>query len=242
MTDRQRQLLAAIIREFIATANAVGSVKLNEANKFNISSATIRNEMAALAREGLLEKTHSSAGRIPTEKGIRLFIQELLEDLEEVDMVTQTQAKQQLHQARFDRADLMRKGLRVLNQLSSNVAVGLVDSNIYYSGLSDLLNVPEFEEKENLQKIMYILEDYSSLFAMLERKDSHGEVRVLVGEEDTGNELFQNYAVVYAELKLHRGQKGFVAVVGPHRMDYTKIIPAVKFVAESINAVVSGWE
>lgn len=242
MTERQKQLLAAIIKEFIDTAEAVGSVSLNDKYRFNVSSATIRNEMAELVRQGYLDKLHSSAGRRPTTMGLKYFLQELLEDLDEIDTVTRAKSQQGIHSVRFDRAALMREGLRQLSEMTHNAAVGLVDGQVVYAGLSEMLNVPEFQELENLRKIMVILEDYSTLAAIFARQNDEGGVKVLIGEEDTGFETFQNYAVAYAPLKLYRGQTGFIAVIGPNRMNYKHIIPAVEFIANTINNAVAGWD
>lgn len=70
MTDRQRAILNAIIEEYAEMASPVGSVTL--AKLFGVSSATIRSEMARLEDMGLIEALHTSAGRIPTDKGYRL--------------------------------------------------------------------------------------------------------------------------------------------------------------------------
>ena len=70
MTDRQRAILNAIIEEYAEMASPVGSVTL--AKLFGVSSATIRSEMARLEDMGLIEAPHTSAGRIPTDKGYRL--------------------------------------------------------------------------------------------------------------------------------------------------------------------------
>ena len=74
MTDRQFKLLQAIIREFIESAEAVGSVNLVRKYRLNVSSATIRNEMAELMKQGYIEKPHTSAGRVPTTRGYKLFV------------------------------------------------------------------------------------------------------------------------------------------------------------------------
>ena len=75
MNERQSKLLAAIIDQFIDTAAPVGSRKLLEAGYFNCSSATIRSEMLLLEDEGFLQQPHVSAGRIPTAKGYRSYVQ-----------------------------------------------------------------------------------------------------------------------------------------------------------------------
>jgi len=240
MTPRQKQLLAAIIEEFISTAQAVGSLSLQESHGFRVSPATIRNEMKALVDEGYLSKTHSSSGRIPTTLGLRYFLQEFRDEMTDPDIVTQEQVKRNLHVARFSKEELIREALKFLAEYSGNAAVALVDKDIYYAGLAEMLNIPELQEIENLRSLLTVLEDYSMLSKIFHKSHSDQDVKVLIGEE-SGLDAFTPYAVVFADLKLHGGKKGYLALIGPNRMDYKRIIPAVGFAARSINAMASGW-
>ncbi|MBO4816515.1 MAG: heat-inducible transcription repressor HrcA [Clostridia bacterium] len=91
LDDRKKSILKAIIEEYINTAEPVSSLSLVEKYELNFSSATIRNEMAELEHEGYLEKPHTSAGRIPSVKGYRFYVDELLNDenisLEEIQYI-----------------------------------------------------------------------------------------------------------------------------------------------------------
>src|SRR5579862_2244217 len=78
MTDRQRQILSAIVEQYAEVASPVGSSLLAKA--FKVSSATIRAEMADLERQGFITQPHTSAGRVPTDKGYRLYVNSLSED------------------------------------------------------------------------------------------------------------------------------------------------------------------
>lgn len=78
LTDRKRRILRAIIETYIATAEPVGSKMVAERAGLDVSSATIRNEMADLTDMGLLEQPHTSAGRVPSAAGYRLYVNELM--------------------------------------------------------------------------------------------------------------------------------------------------------------------
>ena len=78
ITNRQIQILVAIVEEYVKTNEPVGSVTLTKREDMNYSSATIRNDMATLEDLGYLEKTHTSSGRIPSEKGYRLYVEEVM--------------------------------------------------------------------------------------------------------------------------------------------------------------------
>ena len=77
LDDRKRAILSVVVQEYISTAQPVGSSHIAEAPAINVSSATVRNEMAHLEHEGFLVQPHTSAGRVPTDKGYRYFVDHL---------------------------------------------------------------------------------------------------------------------------------------------------------------------
>ncbi len=87
ISERQKIILKAIVEEFVRTNEPVGSKSLtnNEYFALNVSPATIRNEMAVLEEHGLIEKTHTSSGRVPSEKGYKLYVQLVMEDKHQVE-------------------------------------------------------------------------------------------------------------------------------------------------------------
>ena len=80
LSDRKKKILRAIIENYIETAEPVGSKAVASTPGLNVSSATVRNEMADLEELGLLEQPHTSAGRIPSPKGYRIYVNELMDD------------------------------------------------------------------------------------------------------------------------------------------------------------------
>ena len=78
LTERQKEILRAVIREFMEEAEEVGSLSLVEKYDLGVSSATIRNEMVKLMGLGLLEKSHISSGRLPTDQALRLYVTNFL--------------------------------------------------------------------------------------------------------------------------------------------------------------------
>lgn len=92
LDNRKKKVLQAIVEEYINTAEPVSSNSLTSNHGLNCSSATIRNEMADLEKSGYLDKTHTSSGRIPSEKGYRYYVDELLKEddisLEEIKYIS----------------------------------------------------------------------------------------------------------------------------------------------------------
>jgi transcriptional regulator of heat shock response len=239
MTDRQTQILLAIIREFMITASPIGSVILYEKYHIKASPATIRNEMVSLAELGYLEKTHFSAGRIPTTTGFRYYIDRLMHE-ELVDYMQEVELRQLLHAQRFQRDKLIKMAVDNLADTLKYAAVALADDTIFYSGISEILDYPEFQDIDNLKSILGVIENYSILKNVFGKAMSDNDIKVLVGEE-TGFRSFSPCAVVYAEFRLYQGQVGFIGVIGPIRMDYAQVIPHVRFVADTLSSVTRGW-
>ena len=122
LTERQKTLLLLIIRDYIESAQPVGSKRLAEHYHINLSSATIRNEMGALTEMGYLRQPHTSAGRVPTEEGYRYFVSQMMNNAELPETIQQTIAHQ-FHQSRADMNQWMTLAASVLAYQSQGVSV-----------------------------------------------------------------------------------------------------------------------
>ena len=100
LDERKTAILKAVVQEYITTAQPVGSTHIANAPGVRVSSATVRNEMAQLEAEGFLSQPHTSAGRIPTEKGYRFFVDSLLV-VKPLDSGELHQLEDQLHPDRM---------------------------------------------------------------------------------------------------------------------------------------------
>ena len=119
--DRRLEVLRAIVEDFIATNEPVGSKALADRHNLGVSPATIRNDMASLEEEGLIAQPHTSAGRIPTDAGYRLFVDQLTE-IKPLS-VAEKRAIQAFLDHAVDLDDVLHRAVRTLAQLTQNVAV-----------------------------------------------------------------------------------------------------------------------
>ena len=157
MTDRQFKLLQAIIREFIESAEAVGSLNLVNKYKLNVSPATIRNEMAELMKQGYIEKPHTSAGRVPTTRGYKLFVESIMDELEELDVADAAVIREKLFASRFDQDEVLYNALNTLYEFTGNVSMALIDNKIYHAGLARIPTLPEFKQVQELCNLIQVL-------------------------------------------------------------------------------------
>lgn len=121
LTERQQQVLAFVVQEYVESAMPVGSETLRRRG-LGVSSATIRNELAALEEQGYLTHPHTSAGRVPTEKGYRYFVESLMEEFE-LPPVEQRMIRHQFHQVTLDVDQWMRLAAAVLAHASHSAAL-----------------------------------------------------------------------------------------------------------------------
>jgi heat-inducible transcriptional repressor len=121
LTPRQQLILALVIREYISAVQPVGSKKIQNYG-LGVSSATIRHEMAALEDHGYLVQPHTSAGRVPTEKGYRYFVERLMRE-SHLPMEEQRTIRHQFHQVGVDREQWMRLAASVLARTARSAAV-----------------------------------------------------------------------------------------------------------------------
>ncbi|MGH3433750.1 MAG: heat-inducible transcriptional repressor HrcA, partial [Thermocrispum sp.] len=119
--DRRFDVLRAIVADYVSNQEPVGSKALVDRHNLGVSSATVRNDMASLEEEGYIAQPHTSAGRIPTDKGYRVFV----DRLSEIKPLSQAERRaiRQFLGGAIDLEDVMRRSVRLLAQLTRQVAV-----------------------------------------------------------------------------------------------------------------------
>src|ERR1700710_1174495 len=119
LDDRKLAVLRAIVEDYVSTEEPVGSKSLVDRHNLGVSPATIRNDMAALEEEGYIAQPHTSAGRIPTDKGYRLFVDRL--STVKPMSVAERKAIEQFLDGAVDLDDVVRRSVRLLAQLTRPV-------------------------------------------------------------------------------------------------------------------------
>jgi transcriptional regulator of heat shock response len=235
MNERQSKLLAAIIDQFIATAAPVGSHHLLESGSFRVSGATVRNEMRLLGEEGYLEQPHVSAGRIPTAKGYRLYVQQSMEPSRHEVKVRRR--FDQLRDQYLQRKDQERAydAVALLAHMVPDVAFATVPhkDRVYYLGLSNVFRQPEFQADPRLATgVAEVLEEH--LGAILDRLKIDDNIRYYIGEEHVLPQI-QSCSLMVTEYRL-RDHRGVLGVLGPMRMDYAYNTVALDMVADLLRS------
>ena len=219
--DRQIQILQAIIEQFIQTAEPVGSKTIVIRFNLNVSPATIRNDMAALEKLGLITQPHTSAGRIPTEKGYRLFVDELT-DYKQAQKIAKTTIahlveQNQAHKAKQKLYDAM----NILSQAIENLCFATVPDNerAFFLGTSKILRNQEFlDEPMRASQVIEVLEKGTRFRNTLEQLPTDDNIKIFIGKENLIKEI-ESCSIIVTEYELD-GYNGHIGILGPTRMRY----------------------
>lgn len=235
MNPRQSKLLQAIIEQFIHTGLPVGSKALIEHGSFDVSGATIRNEMQILTAEGFIAQPHVSAGRIPTAIGYRMFVKEFMKPTREEKIVKKKFDQLKDHYLKRKDQERVYDSVALLSQMTSNIAFASVPhrDRVYYMGLANVLKKPEFMQDSTLAStVVEVLEH--RLSEILEEIDVDDRVRYYIGENHILEEL-QSCSMLVTSYKV-RGNEGAIGILGPMRMDYAYNTAALELSADLLRS------
>lgn len=237
LSNRQIQILRYIVKEYIDTAEAVGSETLEKKYDLGVSPATIRNEMAEMVKLGFLSKPHSSAGRIPTSKAIKFYINELMKE-KELSVAEEVEAKERVWDLREREALFLRAATKNLAQKTHTLAVATTsEGDIYFAGYSHILDMPEFYDIDITKNLLNILDDVSYFETIFDKIDSN--YAVLFGE-DMGSDMLRPYSFVFAKYVTHKDTVGTIGVIGPARLRYDYVVPCVRYFGNLVGEV-ANW-
>ena len=230
MTDRQREILYAIIEEYAEMAAPVGSVTL--AKLFDVSSATIRAEMSKLEEMGYIMQPHTSAGRVPTDAGYRLYVNSLQADLDqEIDQIDDNSyIDRPAHvlelriqsQTRADRA--IRSAVDSLVDLTGNLGFATIGDQLYIAGLGNLFAQPEFFERQQVQSVAQLLDNIEP---WLREVSPNQAINVYIGTENPIGKS-SNASLIISRFRSPFSDKSYIGVLGPTRQSYQRVMSLVR--------------
>jgi transcriptional regulator of heat shock response len=227
MDIRQQKILEAIIESFISTALPVGSRYLTEFYDFDISPATIRNEMAALEREGYIMQPHTSAGRVPTNRAYRMMVNLMEPQKQLVRRVHQDILKIRREYYLKKTKEKLYDMVAILAGVTSSISFATLPDKdrVFYLGISNLLKKPEFiTQPEMASQVVEILEN--ELYDALRNLDITDEGAIYIGEENILPE-FQSCSLLAVHYR-YQGFDGVMGVLGSTRMDYAYNLEALR--------------
>jgi len=216
---REQEILSLIIDSYIEETKPISSAYICKKYNLGYSSATIRNIMVVLERQGFLSHVYTSSGRVPTQEGFKCYVDNCQQDEVEID----DDSVNLLLLPEVSMEGVISHTLDVLTELSgytSLVAISGRDEKIFFKGVRFMLEQPEFEDAKRLKDILYTLEvKMDALQSLL--FDCIGErVKVLIGN-DIGFDEISDCSLLVSGLRSQQLLFAF-ALLGPMRMNYTR--------------------
>jgi transcriptional regulator of heat shock response len=238
LTARQAQILKSLIDEYIETAEPVGSEVLEKKYSLGVSSATIRNEMVSLTNSGYLRQPHTSAGRVPSPKAMKFYIDQLMEE-KQMPLTEEVKAKEEVWDVRSDLDKLMSEATQALAARTRNLSVGVLDDGkTWHAGMANVFANPEFTDLSTCANVFSFIEETNRLIELFFRRMEYlSPVEVLFGEELNWPEL-EPVSVVATHFDL-RNRRGALGVIGPARLSYPTIIPVLRYFGKLMEEVAS---
>jgi len=227
MDERKMALLSQIIKEYIKSALPIGSKLLAGQGEFGVSSATIRNDMAELEKDGYIFQPHTSAGRIPTANGYKFYLKSI--NRGRLTFGEQKCLKQILRKLKTEKTEVLIKELaKKIADLSNNtVVVGFSDNDVYYTGIANLFGQPEFKDPQKVYNISLIIDHLDKVMAKIFEQVKGLEVKI--GPENPFDEQCSAVLTDWGKRK-----RGIFGILGPLRMDYEKNLGLAGFVKENV--------
>lgn len=230
MTERQKKILAAIIEQYAEVAAPVGSVTL--AKLFNVSSATIRNEMAALEAAGMIKQPHTSAGRVPTDKGYRYYVNQISNTEKHLpNRNDQAIATRVSHAGEPNQA--IKAAVDSLVQLTHNLGLATIGNQLYVAGYSNLFGQPEFVDPTHAKEVARLLDN---LEPWLHEAEPNEALNVYIGRENPIGRS-AGVSLIISRYSSPYSDSSYIGVLGPTRQSYRNVMSLVEHAGRTLEEV-----
>ena len=232
ITERQKEILNRIVEEHINSAKPVSSQLIEKNCGFELCPATIRSEMQKLAEAGFIFQPHTSAGRIPTDKGYRFFVDDLLEKgflRNDCEFQIENFVEEE-----------MKDTIKLIQSITKNLALASCELSFAYlfnekilwkEGWGEVLQEPEFEEKKLISDFAALVKNFEQ---SLEELEIDSGIKIYIGKENPFSKA-KDFSIIISKCRFPKEEQGLLAVLGPKRMGYRKNI-------NSLNSLMSFLE
>jgi heat-inducible transcriptional repressor len=240
LNARQQEVLGMIVRHYVETAEPVGSRFISR--KLDLSSATIRNVMADLEEAGYIAQPHTSAGRVPTDRGYRYYIDSLMH-LKSLNEQTTRSVHDEYSHAVRSLEGVLERTTHLISDMTNYVGLTLFAQydRLYLDGASHIVEQPEFHDLKKLYALLRCLEQKRDLLSLLSQDFGSEALTIHIGRENETSSLSE-CSVVTKGYKVKGKVSGRLGVIGPKRMGYERVIPAVEFLADTVTHLLEELE
>ncbi|MGE0268858.1 MAG: heat-inducible transcriptional repressor HrcA [Candidatus Omnitrophota bacterium] len=226
---RKDRILALTIAHYIQTVTPVSSTFISNVYPIGLSSATIRNIFAELEEEGFLTHPHTSAGRIPTQKGYRYYVDNLMNEINLLEE-EKKRIKNEYDKQSLELDNLLDQTSRVLSNITSLTSIISIDGQehqIFLRGANHVVQYPDYQDIEKIKSILKALDEKEQLLLLINQK-LREKVNIYIGQEIALAEM-NTCSLVITTYRTKTGPTGRMAILGPTRMNYERVVSTLEY-------------
>ncbi len=239
-TDFQQRkdfILGMAIDAYIKNTAPVSSGYIAQESLMGLSPATIRNILASLEEEGFLMHPHTSAGRIPTQEGYRYYVDHLMREIQLLEEEKEEIRREYEKNVR-DLEVILDKTSEVIAGVTHCTAIVSVDGRkdrLFCRGIEYVVAHPLSLDLQKIKEILSILERKERILEVINR-DLHHKIQIYIGHE-IACAAIEECSLAVSEYKIDNGLSGRIAVLGPTRMDYQKVVSTLGYFTKLIGEI-----
>ena len=234
---RKDLILAIAVDQYIGSVSPVSSSVIARKYQETVSSATVRHILAELEEDGFLTHPHTSAGRIPTQKGYRYYVDNLMNEIKLLEE-EKLRIKNEYRNASLKLEGLFDRTSQILAETThytSIISVDGWDDRIFCRGTNFILNYLDGEDLKEVENILMALEEKEQLLEVINQKLAKN-VEIYIGQE-LANASIKQCSLVITSYKTKRGPTGRMAVLGPTRMNYERVVSTLDYLTNYMEEV-----
>jgi len=237
LTARQKRILDEIVNEYIGTAQPVSSNLLEKVGDLDISPATIRIEMQKLTDGGYVFQPHTSAGRVPTDKGYRFFVDELQETSNEADIDIEEGLEIDDLDTFEDTFSFFREITKKIADDSSSLTLSYLSDRgiLMKEGWEKMFLAPEFAETKSIYNFFQMLGQFEKNLGGL-TEEFPENTKIFIGKENPFPKA-GNFTTIISKFTMPNKQTGIIAILGPKRMTYRKNIGLINSLSKLMSEI-----
>lgn len=232
---RKDIVLGMVVQHYIKSVEPVSSAFIAGEFERDISSATIRNILAELEADGFLTHPHTSAGRIPTQRGYRYYVDFLMKEIEILDN-ERRHIEREYEDGVKELETVMEKTGEIVSGLTHCTAIITIDGmprKLTFRGTNYLAESIAEIGAGKIAEILKTLEEKERVLQLI-RRDLHRKIQIYIGHE-TACKALEDCALAVSRFETRQGPTGRIAVLGPTRMDYQRVVSALECVSDIIH-------
>ncbi|HOW35752.1 MAG TPA: hypothetical protein PL155_05000 [Candidatus Omnitrophota bacterium] len=233
---RKDRVLAIVVDQYIKNVTPVGSSFIVQEYHLDLSPATVRNILAELEEEGFLSHPHTSAGRVPTQRGYRYFVDHLMN---EIQLLKEEKERIQAEYRRGvkELEKLLEKTSEVISDLTHYTSIVSIDGGekMFCKGISFVAGYPEFHNFERIKHIIHALEEKEHILEVINRA-LEKKIQIFIGSEIACEDI-EGCSLAISSFKKENGPSGRIAVLGPTRMDYERVVSTLDYFSKLMKEI-----